>query len=76
MLRFRRWLVLKLFESSSDVPWHGEVHLLFDVVPIKGDANVACARPVCCDFVMVFERLFEMERVFFAYVFDAKVVDN
>ena len=46
------------------------------VIPIESDSNVAISCPVGCHAVMLFECLFEMDRVLLAFVFDTKIVHN
>ena len=54
VLSFSFRLVPKLLESFGYVPWHGQVHLALDVVPIEGDADVTSAAPVGGDLVVLF----------------------
>ena len=74
VLRRRRFLMLELCEGFGDISWHGEVNLSLGVVPVKGDASVMRAGPVCGDLVVFSEDLEEMLRVFFSAVFDTKIV--
>ena len=46
------------------------------VVPVESDADVSCSRPVGCDFVVVFEFFLEVQSVFFADIFDPKIVHH
>ena len=52
------------------------MYLAFLVVPIERDANVLLASPVGGYFAVLFECLFEVEGMFFAFVFDTKIVHN
>jgi hypothetical protein len=66
----------ELREGFGDISWHGEVNLSLGVVPVKGDADIMTASPVCGDLVVFLEDLEEMLRVFFSAVFDTKVVHH
>ncbi len=46
------------------------------VVPIQCYPNVLFACPITCKFVVFFECVLEMLCMFFANVFDAKIIDN
>ena len=50
------------------------MHLSFVVVPVQCDPNVLCSCPIAGEFVMFFERVFEMLGVFLANVLHPKVV--
>ena len=58
--------MFELSEGLGDISWHGEMDLLFFVVPIQSYANVPFALPVLCDFVVLFESVFEVDSVFFS----------
>ena len=45
--------VLKLFQCHLHIVWHGEMDLLFCVVPIKSDPNVLVSCPITHEFVVV-----------------------
>ena len=64
-----------MFESFGDVARDGEVHLLFVVVPVKGDAKVSGAGVFDCDFIMSLEDACQVRFVLFAGVFYAKIVN-
>ncbi len=46
------------------------------VVPIQCYPDVLFACPIACKFVVFFECILEMLCMFFANVFDAKIIDN
>ncbi len=46
------------------------------VVPIQCYPNVSFSGPIACKFVVFFKCVLEMLCMFFADVFDAKIVDN
>ncbi len=46
------------------------------VVPIQGYPNVLFACSIACKFVVFFKCILEMLCMFFANVFDAKIIDN
>ena len=64
--------MLKLFEGFGDIARHGKMYLAAFVVPIKGYADVPGSLPVLGYLVMVLQCLFEMDGVFFAYIFHPK----
>ena len=52
------------------------MHLSFVVVPVQCDPKVSCSCPIAGEFVMCFERVFEMLGVFLANLFHPKVINN
>jgi hypothetical protein len=50
--------------------------LTLGIIPFEVDSDVSTSRPVCGDFVVFFEHLFEMLGVFATDVFDSEVVDD
>jgi hypothetical protein len=66
--------MLELFKCFLDVIRHGEVNLSCLVIPVQSYFNVTRARPITCQFVVQFEDLIKMHCMFFANVFDTKVV--
>ena len=50
------------------------MHLLPLVVPIQHNSNVSVACTVCCYLVVLFERLFFMDRLFLTFILDSIVV--
>ncbi len=46
------------------------------VVPIQGYPDVSFACPIACKFVVFFECILELLCMFFADVFDTKIIDN
>ena len=47
-----------IFEARQfifDVPWHGDVRLLSFVIPVNGEPNVSCSRPVLGYCIVFFE---------------------
>jgi hypothetical protein len=50
--------------------------LVLDVVPIQFYLDVPFSCPIACKFVVFFECILEMLCMFFANVFDAKVIEN
>ena len=75
VLPFSFWFVPKLLESFGYVPWHGQMHLALDVIPIESDANLAFATPVGGDFVVLFKDRLEVLCVFSSAVFDPKIIN-
>ena len=65
---------MELFKCLLDVIRHGEVNLSLLVIPVQSYSNVTCARPIACQFVVQLKDLLKMHCMFFANVFDAKVV--
>jgi hypothetical protein len=65
-----------LFKCLLDVIRHGEVNLSLFVIPVQSYSNVTCACPIACQFVVQFEDLLKVPCMFFANVFNAKVVYN
>ena len=45
--------MLELVEYFVDIVRHGEMDPTFAVVPVKCDADVAGAIPICCDLVVL-----------------------
>ena len=66
--------MLELFKCLLDVIRHGEVKLSLLVIPVQSYSNAMRARLIACQFVVQFEDLLKMHCMFFADVFDAKVV--
>ncbi len=66
--------MLELFKCLLDVIRHGEVNLSLLVIPVQSYSNVTHACPIACQFVVQFEDLLKMHCMFFANVFNAKVV--
>jgi hypothetical protein len=66
--------MLELFQCILDVTRHGEVNLSFLIIPVQSYSNVTRVGPIACQFVVHFEDLLKMHCVFFANVFNAKVV--
>ncbi len=75
MLEFASF-VLKLFQSFLHIVWHGLMDLALVVVPIQCYPNVSFSCPIVHRFVVFFECVLEMLCMFFANVFDAKVINN
>ena len=77
------WLVLffgllvpELYECFLDVIWHVQVYLSFVVVPFHVNANVSFPCPICGDFVVFFECVFEVICMFFSNIFYSEVIDH
>ncbi len=68
--------MLKLFQSFLHVVWHGRMNLALVVVPIQCYLDVLFACPIACKFVVFFKCVLEMLCMFFAAVFDAKIINN
>ncbi len=66
--------MLELFKCLFDVIRHGEVNLSLFAIPVQTYSNVTRARSIACQFVVQYEDLLKMHCMFFADVFDAKVV--
>ena len=68
---------MKFVEGLLDVAGHTEVACAIGIIPVELDATEAFAGPVDFNiFIMVAEALDEMVGMFFANVFDAKIVDD
>lgn len=59
-----------------DIVGHGDVDVAFHVVPFEGEATVEGAIPVDGGFVGGFDGIDKVEGIWFAEVFDAKVIDT
>ena len=68
--------MMELFEHLTDIVGHDEMDLSLFLVPIESDTDVSCSRPIGSDFVVAFECLLEVQSVFFADVFDSKIVHH
>ncbi len=66
----------KRTRTFFDVPWHGAMYFVLDVIPIKGKAEVACSIPVCVNFVVLLENTHEMLNIVLVDVFHSKVINN
>ena len=47
-----------MFEARQfvfNVPWHGDVHLMFFVISVNGEPNLSCACPILGDCIVFFE---------------------
>ena len=69
-------LVFELLEGIDDVVWHGDVDIAFFVVPFELEAAEGGAFPVLCDFILESKGVAKVFSMFFAHIFDAKVVDD
>ena len=77
------WLMLQPFGGGGvepgncglDVPEHGGVEFFSNVVPIKVNAQVCCARPVMRDGVVLGQHTYEVVGMSFSDVFDAKIIN-
>ena len=68
-----------MFEASQcvfDVPGHGDMHLLFFIVPVNGEPNVSCARPFLGDCIVFFEGAHEVFSVLPAHIIKPKIVNT
>ena len=75
-LVFGRFLVLKTVQHGGDVMRHGDFDIPLGVIPVDGESTVEFAIPVFCDGVQVAQSSEEVQGMFFAFVFDAEVVDD
>ena len=66
--------MIEALECVFDITWHGEVYGVVLVVPIKGDATVESAGPIGGDFVFGGEDFVQVFCVFFANIFNAKII--
>jgi hypothetical protein len=66
--------MLELFQRLLDVIRHGEVNLSVLIIPVQSYSNVMCACPITCQFVVHFKDLLKVPCVFFANVFNAKII--
>ena len=67
-----------VFEARQcvfDVPWHGDVHLLFFVILVNGEPNVLCACPVLVDCIVFFEGFHEVFSVLPAHILNTEIVN-
>ena len=76
VLGARGCCILELVEGFLNVCGHGDVTSTFLVVPIKGETTIEGASLVDGDSIQHLEILDEMLRIFFADVFDTKVVNH
>ena len=66
-----------MFEARQclfNVPWHGDVHLLFFVIPVNGEPNVSCARPFLGDCIVFFEGVHEVFGVLTVHTLNPEIV--
>lgn len=68
------FVVVKALEGSFNIAGHGEVNVAIGIVPVKGHATELGACPVDSDGVFFLEDGYEMVGMFFAHIFDPKVV--
>ena len=68
------WDMAKALECAFDVAGHGEIHGVGCVVPFEVDATVGVAFPISSYFVLFREEINEIICMFFANVFDTKVI--
>jgi hypothetical protein len=66
--------MLELFQCLIDVIRHREVNLSLLIIPVQSYSNVTRARPIACQFVVHFKELLKVPCMFFANVFNTKVV--
>ena len=52
------------------------MYLTFFVIPIENKAEISCSIPVCFAYIIFFDGLKQMLRVFFSYVSHAEVINN
>ena len=69
-----RWFVFEMLEKFRDVFGHGDVEILFLVVPIKHDSTVEGACPIFRDGVMLVYGVDQVVRIFFSNVLDTKII--
>jgi hypothetical protein len=67
-------VMLELFQCFLDVIRHGEVNLPLLIISVQSYSNVMRAHLIACQFVVHFEDLLKVPCMFFADVFNAKVV--
>ena len=70
------WAVM--FEARqcvSNVPGHGDLNLLFFIVPVNGEPNLSCARPVLGDCIVFFEGDYEVFGVLPAHILNPEIVN-
>ena len=65
-----------MLEGFHPIPRHGEMYLMFCVVPIESDANVSFSGPISGDRVVLLENGSEVICMFAPGVFDAEVVHH
>ena len=65
--------VFETLEEFWDVFWHGNVKMMFFVVPIQCDATVESAGPVFGIGVVFVDGVDEMVSVFFPDILHAKI---
>ena len=75
MLGAGRWCVLKSMEGFGDVAWHGDVDVLFGIVPIDGQTTIFTSCPLDGDMVGLLKGLDEMQGIIVAKVLDAEIID-
>ena len=69
MLRAQWGRMIELLESAIDVTFHGDVDIIFSVIPVKVEAAIEGAIPVDCEGVVILEDVDEMESVIFGNSF-------
>jgi hypothetical protein len=57
-----------------DVAWHGDVDVFVFVVPLEGDTTVQFAFPIDVQGVMFLEGIEKVVGMFFANIFNAKII--
>src|SRR5210317_1720514 len=50
--------------------------LLSRIIPIKGESEVSFSLPICCTVIVFLNYFDQMFCMLFAYIFDAKIVDD
>ena len=72
-----RWdRVLELMKGSGKIIWHGDVTCELVIILVKRESAITGTIPVDQNGVQFFEGLDYMVGVFFANIFDAKIVND
>jgi hypothetical protein len=70
------YLVSKMCKCFVHATRHGERHFAFLVIPVECDAKVSISGPIFFNVVVLFQRVDQVLNVFFANVFNAKIINN
>ena len=76
MLRPFGWWMVKTGDLGREVPEHGDIHFSSNVVQIKVDAQLFCARPIMQDGVVRVKDANEVFGTLLVDIFDAKTVNT
>ena len=75
VLRPFGWWMVKTGDLGREVPEHGDIHFSSNVVQIKVDAQLFCARPIMQDGVVRGQAAHEVFGMLLANISDAEIVN-